>query len=175
MAKWPAPVYRVEVDFNAPRDFAFRWCTDYRDDDASRSQEKYERRLLSRTRHRVIFEDIGWTRHGWIWRHYDVRLRPPGRWRAETFGSFRTGVIDYAVTPLPNDRCRFSLSFHRRPSTAHPEQPTKHAFERELTRLWTNYGRALARDYRASLRAASRRGRTDRSGRPPSPSRERRG
>jgi hypothetical protein len=157
MAKWPAPVYHIELEFNAPRDFAFRWCTDYQGDDATRSREKFERRVLSRTRHRIVFEDIGWTPEGWIWRRNDVKLRPPGAWRSETFGSFRTGVVDYSVTPLPDDRCRFSLTFHRRPSEVHPEQPSRQELEHELTRMWTNYGRVLARDYRTSVGAGARR------------------
>jgi hypothetical protein len=157
MAKWPPPVYHVELDFDAPRDFAFRWCTDYRGDDATASKERFERRVLHRSRRRVVFEDLGWTPRGWIWRHSDVTLRPPGRWHAETYGSFRTGRVDYALTPLPGDRCRFSLTFHRRPFPVHPEQPSKRALERELVRMWTNYGRALARDYRAARDGRARR------------------
>ena len=150
MPKWPGPVYHAEVDFDAPRDFAFRWCTDYRADDATRSKEKFERRVLSRSARKVVFEDLGWSPTGWVWRHTEVTLRPPGRWHAKTFGSFRTGVIDYSLAPLPGDRCRFSVTFHRRPTEVHPDRPTKKELDGELTRMWTNYGRALARDYRSA-------------------------
>jgi hypothetical protein len=150
MVKWPAPVYHAEVDFDAPRDFAFRWCTDYQADDATLSKEKFERRILSRSSRRIVFEDVGWTPTGWIWRHTVTTLRPPGRWHAESFGSFRTGVMEYSVVPLPGHRCRFSLTFRRRPSEVHPDQPTQQQLDRELLRMWTNYGRALERDYRAS-------------------------
>ena len=156
MAKWPAPVYHIELDLEAPVGYAFRWCTDYRTDDAERSKERFERRILSRSRERIIFEDAGWTPKGWIWRRSQVSLRPPGRWHADTVGSFRTGVVDYALTPLAGDRSRFSLTFRRRPSSAHPEQPTKRELEEELTRMWTNYGTAMARDYRASRRRRAR-------------------
>jgi hypothetical protein len=157
MAKWPSPVYHVELDFDVPRDFAFRWCTDYRADDASRSKERFERRVLSRSARRVVLEDLGWTPRGWIWRRSDVTLRPPGRWHAETVGSFRTGVVDYAVNPLPGGRCRISVTFRRRPSAIHPDQPSKRELERELKRMWTNYGRAMVHDYRASHGGGARR------------------
>jgi hypothetical protein len=150
MAPWPPPVYRIELEFDVPRDFAFRWATDYRGDDATRSKERFERRILKRGRRRIEFEDTGWTPQGWIWRRSHVTLRPPGRWHADTYGSFRDGAIDYAVDPLPGDRCRFSLTFRRRPSVVHPDQPKKAELEAELVRMWTNYGRAMARDYRAS-------------------------
>jgi hypothetical protein len=152
MAKWPPPVYRVELEFDVPRDFAFAWATDYRPDDATRSKERFERRILKRGRSRIEFEDSGWTEDGWIWRRSHVTLHPPGRWHADTFGSFRDGVIDYTVDPLPGERCRFTVTFHRRPSAVHPTQPTKAALEAELTRMWTNYGRAMVRDYRTARR-----------------------
>ncbi len=150
MPRWPPPVYHIELEFDAPRDFAFAWCTDYRADDATRSKESFERRLLSRSPRRVVFEDLGWSAQGWVWRHTEVALHPPGRWHGTSFGSFRTGEADYTLAPIAPDRCRFSLTFWRRPSPIHPEQPSERTMQAELTRMWTNYGRALARDYRAS-------------------------
>jgi hypothetical protein len=157
MTRYPPPAYHIEMEFDAPREFAFRWCTDYRADDATKSKERFERRVLRRTGRQVVFEDMGWTPAGWIWRHTVVTLRPPGRWHADSYGSFRTGEVDYALTPLPDGRCHFSLTFRRRPTPVHPDQPTKRGLERELTQMWTNYGRALARDYRSSRSGRDRR------------------
>ena len=152
MAKWPQPTYHIEVEFDAPRDFAFAWCTDLQPDDATRSKEHYERRILKRSRDTVLCEDLQWTREGWIWRRNTLTREAPGRWRVDSLGTFRDARLDYEVTPLPHGRSRFTLTMHRRPSRGHPRQPTKAELERELTRMWTNYGRALARDYRTSTR-----------------------
>ena len=34
MVSWPPPEYRMRTTINAPLDFVYRWCTDYRSDDA---------------------------------------------------------------------------------------------------------------------------------------------
>jgi hypothetical protein len=150
VTRWPAPEYRIEMEFDVPRDFAFAWCTDYRPDDARRAGDRYERRIVERAPNRVVVEDLWWQREGWGWRRSHIALSPPGHWRADSYGSFRDARIDYRLTPLPGDRTRFVLTMRRRPSGGHPTQPTKKALESELVFMWTRFGRAMAKDYRAA-------------------------
>jgi hypothetical protein len=149
MPKWPPPVFRIEIEFDAPRDFAFAWCTDLRPDDATRSKEHYERRILKRSRDTVLCEDLYWQKEGWGWRRNLLTRHPPDHWHVDSLGTYRTASLDYRLEELPGGRSRFSLTMRRRPSEAHPRQPTRAELEGELTRMWTNYGRVLARDYRA--------------------------
>jgi len=152
MPRWPPPEYRFECEFDAPRAFVFRWCTDYRPDDGRLAGERYDRRVLRRSRSEVVFEDLWWEQDGWRWRHNRVRLYPATRWHAESTANFRTASIDYRLVDLPGGRTRLVFRMRRRPTELYPEQPTAGAMRRELTQMWARYGRQLARDYRAYRR-----------------------
>ncbi|HEV2317488.1 MAG TPA: SRPBCC family protein [Thermoplasmata archaeon] len=150
MTQWPAPEYRVRQEFDAPLDFVFRWCTDYSGKDAALEGEGYERRVLSRTSRRVIFEDLASDREGWIWRRYTVRLSPPYRWHAESVGNRRLVVVDYQLTALPGNRTRLEYTWRRKGLGAYRKNPSKRSGERDSSRGWQQFARALERDYRNS-------------------------
>lgn len=150
MARWPPPVYHIEVEFRAPVPFVYRWCTDYRPGDDRLAGERYERRVIARSSRRVIYEDIWWSPDGWRWRRNDVQLRPPNRWVARSIGNVRDAQIDYRLKELPEGRTRLALRMLRRPGPRQRRQPPKKALETELLRLWRNYGRSLEADYRRS-------------------------
>jgi hypothetical protein len=152
MARWPPPVYRIQTEFDVPFEFAYRWCTDFQPDDSRRSKESYERRILERTARRVLYEDLWEEGKGWGWRRNVVTLMPPDHWHADSYGTFRTGSIDYRLGALPGDRCSFELVMRRRPSEAFPKQPAKGPFEADLRKMWRNFGRAMAQEYRAAQR-----------------------
>lgn len=156
MPRWPPPEYRFSTEFDAPRAFVYRWCTDYRPEDGTITGERYERRILRRTRSEVVFDDLWWERDGGRWRRYRVRLTPPGAWHADSTANFRTASIDYRLVALPGDRTRLHLRMRRRPTELFPAQPTPAAMHRELRRMWSRLGRQLERDYRASGRARRR-------------------
>ena len=162
MTRWPRPEYHVRMRFDVPLEFAYRWCTDYRGDDATHSKERFDRRVLRRTRREVVMEDLWSEGRGWGWRRSVVTLAPPNRWHADSYGSFRDASIDYALTRGAPDRTRFDLSMRRRPSAAFPHQPSRAALEGELREMWTNYGRAMLRDYRRAVRGATSPGRRGR-------------
>lgn len=149
MARWPPPTYRFHLEFDVPVAYAFRWCTDYRTDDSRRSREHFERRILSRTRTSVVYEDLWREGRGWGWRRQTVTLEPPNRWYADSFGNVRHAEIDYRLSELPGKRCRLDIVMHRRPSPAYPKQPSRAAWDADLRHMWTNYRRAMHRDYRA--------------------------
>ena len=153
MARWPPPVYRARMNFRAPLSFVYRWCTDYRPDDSRLIGEEFERRILTRTRRHVLFEDLWWEPDGWRWRRSDVALQPPGLWVAESLGNVRDAHIEYRLTALPDDRTRLDLTKRRRPSRRVPRQPPKAELEKELDEMWRDYARSLERDYRKSHRA----------------------
>lgn len=148
MERWPPPTYQIRVAIRAPLGFVFRWCTDYDAKDAQRAGEKYERRIIQKTRRRAIYEDLWWESDGWRWRRYEVRLLPPDRWVAESVGNFRDAHIEYRLTEVGANRTQLELRMRRRPGPRSASQPTRVALERELVALWKNFARALERDYR---------------------------
>ncbi|HTZ62024.1 MAG TPA: hypothetical protein VMC82_05240 [Thermoplasmata archaeon] len=150
---------RIERTFDAPAEFAFRWCTDYTPGDSAIEKDEYSRRILSRTPRRVVFQDFGEAGdgHGWFLNQYAVTLRPPYRWHAESVGTFRSWSLDYAVRPRPDGTCRFTLDGVRRATPLAGRAPSVKEVEANIHRMWGRFGRALARDYRASIRPGVRR------------------
>jgi hypothetical protein len=147
----------MKMEFAAPMRFVYRWCTDYRPGDDQLAGDRFERRILSRSGRRVLFEDLWWERDGWRWRRNDVSLRPPDRWVSNSLGNVREAQIEYTLTPLAGDRTRFEIRMHRRPTSRVRRQPPKRELEKELIEMWDNYRRSLEADYR---RSRSRRAKT---------------
>ena len=147
MKRWPGPEYHVTTVFRAPLRFAFRWCTDFRTDDARLEEEGFERKIVSRSSRRIVYEDLEWARDGWHWAQYVVTLFPPDRWHAESVGNYRDATLDYRLTELAEGRTRLDLRWRRRPGPKGGRVPSKAKLERSSSRAWRSFARALERDY----------------------------
>ena len=152
MKNLPGPVYRISTVLKVPLPFAFRWCTDFRPDDAKREGERYERRILDRSARRVVYEDLEPTRAGWRWARHVVTLRPPDRWHSDSVGNYREVSLDYSLTALGRSRTRFALVWKRRPSALAGRPPSKRSTERDTLLAWRHFARAMERDYRQGRR-----------------------
>ena len=147
---WSKRELHVRAEFRAPLRYVFDWCTDYDPGDARRENEEYDRRILERTRRRVVFEDLSDTPSGWQWTRHVVTLHPPNRWHSESIGTHRHASLDYVLTPLSEDRTRLDLRWHRRPTALAGTQRSPAAIERGSTAAWRTLARSLERDYRRS-------------------------
>lgn len=147
MAKWPPPEYRVDVEFHAPLDYVYRWCTDYRADDGRRAREPFVRKVLRRTRDSVTLQDLWTGPGGWFLNQTRTTLHPPNRWHIDSFGTQRVLTIEYTLLSLPRGRTRLEMRIRRRPTELYPGQPSRRQYEGSLGRMWRNYARALERDF----------------------------
>jgi len=158
MKPFSAPrVYEFRSRFRAPLPFVYAWCTDFAPEDPRLRGEKFTRRILEKGRRRVVLEDLGEGPTGWVWSHYDVTLRPPRRWHADAVGSHRTWAIDYELSERPGATTELWFRGVRRATALAGPNPPKARLERELRQMWKNLGRALERDYRASLKRRGKR------------------
>ena len=147
---WVGPEFRISVDFRAPLDFAFAWCTDYTPEDAGLEGESYQRKIIERTSRRVIFEDLEESEAGWDWSRDVVVLRPPSRWHVDGIGNQRDYTADYLLSRLPDGRTRLDLRWRRRPKDPGAAKRTKAEREASATRAWKRFGAAMERDYMRS-------------------------
>lgn len=150
MTRWPDPEYRISTVLRVPITFAYRWCTDFRSDDARREGERYERRILERSARRVVYEDLESTPTGWRWARHTVLLQPPNRWHSDSVGNYRDARLDYALTALGPERTRFTLTWRRRPSALAGRPPSRASVETSTLAAWRQFARAMERDYRAA-------------------------
>jgi hypothetical protein len=148
--------YRFRAVFHAPLPFVFRWCTDYRTDDARLEHESFERRILQRTSRRVIYEDLERTRNGWSWRRHVVTLRPPDRWWSDSVGNYRDFHLEYELRELPGGRTEMRFRGRRVPAVLASPNPPVREFVRSMENSWRHFGVELERDYRRSRRTRRR-------------------
>lgn len=150
--KWPPPTYRVRAVFRAPLPFVFRWCTDYTPADARLEGERYARKILRRSDREVVYEDLEELHPGWMWARHVVRLYPPNRWHSESTGSHRQYSLEYRLSRRADGNTEFLLTARRRPYGIGGKNPPRAGWERDVTRAWRRFGRALEREYRATAR-----------------------
>ena len=152
MPKLRPTTYAFRAEFGAPVSYAYRWCTDYTSDDPRLAKESYVRRIIRRSSRHVTYEDLEEVPEGWHWSHSEISLTPPNRWHAEITGSHRDWTIDYTLRALPNDRSELLFRGRRTPTEVGGPNPGRVELTAELRTLWTNYGSALDRDYRTTLK-----------------------
>jgi len=148
--------YRFRVTFNAPLSFVFRWCTDYRAVDPSLEGEKYQRRVLERTRRKVVYEDLEELPGGWSWARHVVTLDPPDHWRSASVGNRRDFLLDYWLRRLPGGRTEMRFLGRRRATPLGGTNPSQRAFAASMASTWRRFGRELEREYRRSRAGRSR-------------------
>ena len=151
MPTWPPPEYSVHVTFRAPLRFVYRWCTDYRSDDGKRCGEPFTRKVLERGPRQIVLQDLWRAKGRWLLNQNRTTLRPPDRWHVDSSGTLRTLSIDYTLREVSGGRTRLDLRIRRRPTEIYPEQPSRRAYERDLTQMWKNFALSLERDCRATL------------------------
>jgi hypothetical protein len=138
--------------------FALRWCTDFSAEDPRLEGDKFRRKILKRSRSRVVYEDLDTTSIGWMWSRWTVTIRPPDRWHGTAVGNYRGWEVDYQLKPLSDGRTQFILRGRRTPLLLGAKNPPRVELERDLGKTWNKLGRALEADYRKGRRARSSRG-----------------
>ncbi len=152
MTSWPKTEYHIATVLRVPLAFAFRWCTDFRPDDARREGEAYDRKILERTARRVVYEDLEPTAAGWRWARHVVILRPPDRWHSDSVGNYRDATLDYQLTPLGPERTRFELTWKRRVSALGGRPPSRKSIEKSTLAAWRQFAKVVEADYRKARR-----------------------
>lgn len=142
--------YEIRPTFRAPLAFVYRWCTDFSSKDGEIDRGRWRRKIVERTRNRVVLEDLTDTPDGWEWYRTVISLRPPDGWHAELRGNVPDWILDYRLSSRSDGRTRLTIRWRirRRRGLVHPTVPPRSGVERSMRSLWENFRRALERDYR---------------------------
>jgi len=153
MAKAYNKTYKISETFNAPLDYVFSWCTDFREDDSKMVGGKTRRNFLEQTKERVIwtvaYEEDGKKLEGFrvVW------LRPPNSWKLDTCGDQRERG-EYRLKALGKNKTRLDMSFQTTYDDKEDIVPRKD-WERDVEKEWATFRRFLEKDYKQSLAASS--------------------
>ncbi len=137
--------YRVSKIINAPLRFVYDWCTDFREDDNKITGSKSKRRILEKTKRRVIYTSE--YRSGGNVRNAAniVTLHPPNSWHLDSIGDEDDEIGEYRLTKLGSKKARLDMVFREKWKVRNP--PTKVEYTKHISDIWDKYAAALEKDY----------------------------
>ena len=137
--------FHVSKTIHAPLRFVYDWCTDYRASDTKITGSKNKRRILLKTKHRVIYVSTykmkGKTRSA----VNVVTLNPPKSWHLDFVGDDDDEVGEYVLKGLGPRKTRLDMTFLERYKMR--GAPTKEQDRKSTLEVWDKYASALERDY----------------------------
>jgi hypothetical protein len=152
LAKATVKTYKLSETFNAPIDFVFKWCTDFREDDGKMIGSKAKRTFLERTEKRIVwiaaYRENNKQKEGirGVW------LRPPDAWHLDTCGDGRE-VGDYKLTSKGRTKTRLDMVFRVTYDKGEEVTPRRE-WEKGGQQEWKIFRRYLEKDYKSSLQQA---------------------
>ena len=138
--------YRISKTFDAPLDFVYGWCTDFREDDPKMLGSKLRRNFFEKTPERVIWTITGEELPTKTDPVRAVWLRPPDAWHLETCGD-EVLVGDYKLTAIGKEKTRLDLTLTKTYSRKKDVRDRK-TFQAGTLDHWDHYGGYLERDYK---------------------------
>jgi len=144
--KFASHTIRVSKVINAPLTFVYKWCTDFREDDNKITGSTNRRRILQRTRKRVVYVTTYFSRPGVARMGVNmVTLHSPTSWHLEFIGEEDNEVGDYKLTRLGARKTRLDMRFLERYKVR--RAPTQTEDLKHTEQLWDKFVAALERDY----------------------------
>jgi hypothetical protein len=146
----PRPVnqkYKVSETFNAPLEYVFAWCTDFREDDPKYTGSKTVRKILEKTPQRIVWAVRSKEGKGFTEGVRAVWLNPPKSWHLDTCGDGRE-VGDYKLTALGKSKTRLDMKFVVTYDSK-KEVEDRDEWEKDGVKHWKIYKKALEADFKS--------------------------
>jgi hypothetical protein len=138
--------YHLTKVLNAPLNFAYRWCTDFRDSDPQITGSKNKREILEKTKARVIYT-IRYENRGRTWNAVNiVTLHPPRSWHLDSRGEEDDEIGEYRLSRLGPSKTRLDMTFVER--WKFRGFPSNAEYLKQIHNVWDKYAAALDKDYR---------------------------
>ena len=140
--------FHISKTIHAPLRFVYDWCTDYRETDPKLTGSESKRKILLRTKRRVVYVETYRSR-GKSTKAVDVvTLFPPKGWHLDYVSDEDDEVGDYALSSLGLRKTRIDLTFLEHFKIAHA--PSKKRYASMVSQVWDKYVEALQKDYSRS-------------------------
>jgi hypothetical protein len=142
---------RVSKTINAPLSYVFSWCTDFSEDDPKITGSKSQRKILEKTKKRVIYAQLYNDEKGQQKVAVDiVSLKSPRYWHLDYFGEEDDETGEYKLTRLGKNKTRLDMLFKEKWKISNP--PTKAWQVQHTNEIWDKYIAALEHDYNSEER-----------------------
>jgi len=140
-------VTRVSKTINAPLRYIFNWCTDFREDDPQITGSKSQRKILEKTKKRVIYAQVYEGADGKDKMAVDIiMLKPPSSWHLDYFGEEDDETGEYRLKSLGKNKTRLDMVFREKWKNI-AKVPSIEEQMRNTNEVWDKYVAALEKDY----------------------------
>ena len=131
----------------APLPFVYDWCTDHREDDGKLTGSTRKKKILEKTKTRVITTSSSMENGKLIGHVSVVTLLPPNAWHLDTAGNPREQEVgDYKLTKLGPNKTRLEMIFDVKYG-AGAKVPSKEWWEDDSGKFWDKLIVALMKDF----------------------------
>ncbi len=145
-------IIRVSKTINAPLRYVYNWCTDFREDDPQITGSKSQRKILQKTKKRVIYAQLYEGSDGKQKVAVDiVTLNTPHSWHLDYFGQEDDETGDYKLTSLGKHKTRLDMVFKEKWKDI-AKIPSKQEQVDQTSEVWDKYVAALEKEYGSSTR-----------------------
>ncbi len=139
-------VVKVTKTINAPLRYVYNWCTDFREDDPALTNSTGTRKILEKTKKRVVYAQLDPQTDGSQKIGVDyVTLKPPSSWHLEFFGEDDNEIGDYKLTSLGKNKTKLTMTFKESWKLVKP--PTLDEQIASTSRSWDQFVAALEKEY----------------------------
>ncbi len=153
MAKPVSQTYKLSQKFDAPLDYVFAWCTDFREDDNQKYLgSKTQRKIIEKTGEHVIWRVRYKDGKGFKEGVRAVWLHPPDGWHLDTCGDGRE-VGDYKLKSLGKTKTRLDMKFAVTYESK-KDVEDRDEWEEDGKKHWKIYRKALEADFKAGRPAS---------------------
>ena len=142
-------IIRASKTINAPAKFVFNWCTDFREDDPALTGSTGKRKILEKTKKRVVYVSLYTEIDGKEKVGVNiVTLKSPNSWHLEYFGEEDTEIGDYKIVSLGKNKTKLNMVFKE--TWKIEPIPTIEEQVDSTNKSWDAYVKALENEYSSS-------------------------
>jgi hypothetical protein len=139
-------VFRVSKTINAPIRYVYDWCIDFREDDPKITGSKSQRRILHKTKKKVVYAQLYEGSDGKQKVAVDIVTLSPRSWHLDYFGEEDDETGDYRLTSLGKNKTRLDMIFKEKWKDI-AVIPSKQEQIDQTSRIWDKYVTALEKEY----------------------------
>lgn len=136
-------VTRVSKTINAPLRYVYNWCTDFREDDPKITGSKSQRKIVEKTRRRVIYVGADATQKMEV---DIVTLKPPTSWHLDAFGEEEDETGEYRLKSLGKNKTRIDMVFKDKWKNI-ARVPLAEESVKRTNEVWDKYVASLEKEY----------------------------
>jgi hypothetical protein len=140
-------VFKISKTIEAPLSYVYDWCTDFRETDPQITGSNSQRKILERTKKRVIYVQIYEGADGEEKAAVNiVTLSPPNSWHLDYFGEEDDETGEYRLKALGKNKTRLDMLFREKWKNIVKIPSVKEQID-NTDKVWDQYVAALEREY----------------------------